>query len=85
MTAVRVELRRLVSAALMLSVDVGRMGGDGTARDRVSRYVRRKTHFFGDMYIVQESGFKTRKRRCGTTCNFLLILGVIYSRGEMRS
>lgn len=57
MTAARDELRRLVSASVMLSVDVGRMGGDGTALDRVSKYVRRMTHCFEGRHIVQDSGY----------------------------
>lgn len=52
MTAARVELRRLLSASLILCVDVGRIGRDGRAPDRVSRHVRRKMCCFDGRHIV---------------------------------
>ena len=52
MTAARVELRRLLLVLLMLSEDMGRVGGDGVALERVGRHERRKMHGFEGGYIV---------------------------------
>lgn len=74
MTAARVELRWLVLTLVMLRVGVGRVGGDGMALDRVSRYVRRKALCVGGRHIVLEIWEKSRGGRCGSRVEFALTL-----------
>ena len=56
MTAARVELDWLASLLLRLSVVVDRIGGDGTALDRVSKHAGRRISCLKGRHIVLGTG-----------------------------